>query len=160
MNNTNNIPVVIKAANLMSSADLETIARMELAINLELRPRFKFNLSDKTVFNRFVEAIRKSDSNTKMIRAYAGNNIAGYLKSFMNNYRNTMEHRLLFVYPQFRKLGVGSKLLKRGEEEAIEKGYDLIEAYASASVQPFYKKNGFVPVAFNDWDERMIKKLR
>jgi GNAT superfamily N-acetyltransferase len=150
----------LKTADLNNQKDLEAIARMEIAINLELRPRFKFDFSNRTAFNKVVEGLRSGEKDKKIIMAYAGNDVAGYLKSFMNNYLNIVDYRLLFVYPQFRKLGVGSDLLKRGEEEAREKGYGLIETYASIPVRPFYRKNGFVKVSSEEWDERMVKKLK
>jgi putative acetyltransferase len=54
------------------------------------------------------------------------------------------EIKTFFVDPSSRGKGVGTQLISFIENIAREKGYSLMEVYASLTAKSFYEKNGFV----------------
>lgn len=49
----------------------------------------------------------------------------------------------IFVSPDRKKSGIGSKLLKKLEEKAREEGLEEMETLASLEAEGFYRKNGY-----------------
>ena len=65
------------------------------------------------------------------------------VKEGYNN--DALEIYAIAVNPYFKKLGVGSMLLKWAEDEAIKNdcSYIYAESYGFYNATPFYKKNGY-----------------
>ena len=80
----------------------------------------------------------------------------------------------LAVFKECRGKGVGTSLLKRAEEEAIEQGLDKLSLYTeldNSNAIKLYKKFGFrevgkvvLPVSYNKYDlfgyYKMLKELK
>ena len=161
MESKQNTQLRLKYADLKNRRDLADVARMEIELNLELRPRFKFDFSDSKAFEERIRGIKNVNKSTRIIiahMAYSTETPAGYVEYFLNKKFNTVDGRLLYVYPEFRRMGVGSALVKAREEEARQGKYSSVKIDARAEVEPFFRENGFTrPVAGSPF---MIYNLR
>lgn len=63
----------------------------------------------------------------------------------------TYRSRGLFVYPQYRKKGIGVMLLKHTIEQGISEGADIIWSYPKKSSWGTYSKAGFTLAS--DWEQ-------
>ena len=52
----------------------------------------------------------------------------------------------MFTFPEYRKQGIGTELLKRTVEEAKNRGYKRITLNATDMGKPLYEKHGFKDV--------------
>lgn len=50
---------------------------------------------------------------------------------------------MMFVHPEFQRLGIASRLLSRVEEEAQKLGFRRIYTEASRTARPFFERRGF-----------------
>lgn len=68
----------------------------------------------------------------------------------------------LFVHPEHMGEGIGSKLLEKLEEKALEEGIDEMTSLASLEAVDFYSKNGYRPVEEEerDMEGRKIRVLK
>jgi len=71
----------------------------------------------------------------------------------------------VFVDPKYHGKEIGTKLLKRIENIAKERGFEKIRTHAAVNSIGFYKKNGFrvvKPAYFKDAGKvyRMIKRIK
>ena len=152
--------LAVRHANLSRQEDLEAIARMEIAANSELRPKFKFDFSDDGPFKKCVELIRNLGDNTKIVLATLAEQSAGYIEYFLNERYRHIDGRMLFVYPEFRRLGVGSALINARNEDARLRGYNLIKTDANPGAHPFLVKSGFVDFKPSEYDGRMVLSVK
>jgi len=51
--------------------------------------------------------------------------------------------RAFFVHPDYKRIGIGKKLLKICENEAMKKGFNSLELVATLSGEKLYSANGF-----------------
>ncbi|MBX4953288.1 GNAT family N-acetyltransferase [Rhizobium binae] len=50
---------------------------------------------------------------------------------------------MMFVHPEFQRLGIASRLLSRVEKEALNLGFTRIYTEASRTARPFFERRGF-----------------
>lgn len=65
------------------------------------------------------------------------------------------------IFPEYRKYGLGTKLLRASEEEAIRHGAACAVLHAQRRVTPFYEKSGYVafgPIEFEEHVEHQWMK--
>jgi putative acetyltransferase len=61
---------------------------------------------------------------------------------------------MMFVHPEFQRLGVASRLLARVEQEALASGMERIYTHASLTARPFFERKGFVVVTRQTVEKR------
>lgn len=65
------------------------------------------------------------------------------------------------IFPEYRKYGLGTKILRASEEEAIRHGATRAVLHAQCRVIPFYEKSGYVafgPIEFEEHVEHQWMK--
>jgi GNAT superfamily N-acetyltransferase len=55
--------------------------------------------------------------------------------------------RSIFVHPGYARLGLGSRLVRHAEAEAVAGGYRLLELWSSLTGLPLYRKLGYLDIA-------------
>ncbi|MGD1878354.1 MAG: GNAT family N-acetyltransferase [Kiloniellaceae bacterium] len=56
---------------------------------------------------------------------------------------NSAKLRSIFVHPKYARLGLGSRLVRHAEADAVAAGYRLLELWASLTGLPLYRKLGY-----------------
>ena len=56
---------------------------------------------------------------------------------------NSAKIRSIFVHPSYARLGLGSRIVRLAEDEALSKGYRLLEIWATLTGVPLYRKLGY-----------------
>lgn len=79
----------------------------------------------------------------KLYLAFENNNVIGYLLANREKAGVGFCH-WLGIDKKFRHKGIGSKLLKRWEEDSIREGLHAIHLWTMENDLEFYKKNNFV----------------
>jgi len=76
--------------------------------------------------------------------------IASFFPQSTERIAQTKQYRLrgMATSPAFRSKGIGAEVLKRGEEIALAKGYDVLWCNARTSASGYYLKQGYS--AFDD----------
>jgi GNAT superfamily N-acetyltransferase len=151
--------IAVRKIDFGNDDDLEAIARMEIAVKTELRPNFRFDFSDVSAFRECVAAIKSVGKGTEIIIAHVSRNVAGYTEYFLNDAYKVLDGRLLFVCPEFRKMGVGTALLNARNKDAKAKGYGAVKINANPDAYGFFEKNGFARASSCEYDSRMVCKL-
>ena len=56
---------------------------------------------------------------------------------------NSAKIRSIFVHPKYARLGLGSRIVRHAEGEALSRGYRLLELWATLTGVPLYRKLGY-----------------
>lgn len=122
----------------------------------------KANIKDKSdikkLSNKFqFEEDRNWDKifiskNKEMFVAEENKKIVGFTGAEYFDWNNTIKVIDIFVHPNYRKMGIGSKLLKFLLEKMKKTKYRCVisEAPSLNSVVKLYQKNGFRKCGYND----------
>ncbi len=81
--------------------------------------------------------------NFKFKLRYVAEDTDGTIAGIMNMSTSGTTLTRLFVHPRYRGTGVGSKLIKKAESIAREKGHKEIQLKSTKSAVTFYEKYGY-----------------
>lgn len=101
---------------------------------------------------------------------YGGNQMkTSKENNLLNPEREPARIRAFFIHPNWRRQGIGRRILNQCEQDALEAGFSALELVATLPGEPFYKALGFdvsqryhIPLSNGTEIEavRMYKKIR
>lgn len=118
----------------------------------------------------FVEEFDAIDEDPRMIHLtlYLDGKLAGCARLFPSDIEPKIDAEQglwvlgrFAIFPEYRKYGLGTKLLRASEEEAIRHGAACAVLHAQCRVTPFYEKSGYVafgPIEFEEHVEHQWMK--
>lgn len=118
----------------------------------------------------FVEEFDTIDEDPRMIHLtmYCDGELAGCARLFPSDIEPKLDAEeglwalgRFAIFPEYRKYGLGTKLLQASEEEAIRHGAMRAVLHAQCRVIPFYEKSGYVafgPIEFEEHVEHQWMK--
>lgn len=77
---------------------------------------------------------------------YGGDHTAGRDDSFSDPATEPARIRAMYTHPDWTRRGVGSLLLKLGEDAARDAGFKTIELGSTSPGEPLYRARGFVEI--------------
>ncbi|MEG0324825.1 MAG: GNAT family N-acetyltransferase [Raoultibacter sp.] len=88
------------------------------------------------------------------LSAYLDESLAGCARTFPDpEHSERYIFGRLAVLPDYRKHGLGSKILKATEDAACDRGAKEIHLHAQCSVTPLYDSHGYTEYGAIDFDE-------
>lgn len=101
---------------------------------------------------KFVEEFDAIDEDPRMIHLtmYCDGKLAGCARLFPSDIEPKIDAEeglwvlgRFAIFPEYRKYGLGTRILRAGEEEAIRRGATRAVLHAQCRVIPFYEKSGY-----------------
>lgn len=118
----------------------------------------------------FVEEFDTIDEDPRMthLTMYCDGKLAGCARLFPSDIEPKIDAEeglwvlgRFAIFPEYRKYGLGTKLLQASEEEATRSGATRAILHAQCRVIPFYEKSGYVafgPIEFEEHVEHQWMK--
>lgn len=97
---------------------------------------------------------------------YGGDHTVGRDDSLSNPFTDAARIRAMYTHPEWTRKGIGTLLLKLGEEAARNAGFKSIELGSTVPGEPLYRARGYVEVerkvetAANGSENTVIKMVR
>jgi len=77
---------------------------------------------------------------------FGGDQAATRIPGFLDPTKDAAKIRAFFIYPDYERKGLGSKLMRHCEQEASKAGFSALELMSTMPGVPFYERHGFMPM--------------